>query len=137
MKQLLTDLINQQNNLLNGSLIKQPVEEYVEKIMKNANIVTHTIQGRLAGFIAYYCNDPQQELAFLTMLCVVQEHTGKGIGSHLLNHSINDIVSKGFKCYELEVNENNLPAIQLYKNAGFEIRAIVDDTLKMVKVIGA
>lgn len=133
MKQLLTDLIYQQNSLLNGSLIKQPVDEYVEKIMRNANIITHSIQGQLAGFIAYYCNDPQRGLAFLTMLCVAPEHRGKGIGSNLISYSICDIKSKGFKRYELEVNENNLPALQLYKNAGFEITTVSEHTLKMIK----
>ena len=135
MKQSITNLINQQNRLLNGALIYQPADEYVEKIIKNANIVTHSILGQLAGFIAYYCNDPGYEVAFLTMLCVAPEYTGKGTGRRLLHYSINDISLKGFSRYELEVKETNLPAIQLYKSAGFEITAIVDDKLKMTKAI--
>ena len=120
---------------MNGGFIDQPVEAYVEKVIKNAYIFSYMIEGRIAGFIAYYCNDPSCELAFLTMLCIDPGYAGKGIGKHLLNCSITDIKNKGFHSYVLEVKKDNLPAIQLYKNAGFEITGEDDHFCKMKKVI--
>src|SRR5450432_3569667 len=101
MKKALINIISNQNDRMNGSFIEQPVEEYVEKILKNASLMTYIIQGHIAGFVAYYCNDPLHEFAFLTMLCIAPEYEGKGIGRHLLNCSIADIKSRGFKKYEL------------------------------------
>ncbi len=135
MKQELIDIISSQNKLMNGGLINQPVEEYVEKILNKASLLIYMIHGTIAGFVAYYCNDPLKQRAFLTMLCIAPENTGKGIGSYLLNCSIADIKSKGFIIYELDVKENNTAAIQLYKNAGFEIAGFTNSQLKMKKEI--
>jgi len=133
MKRALIDMISNQNNKLNGGFINQSVEEYVEKIYKNAHLQLYIIQGNLAGFVAYYCNDPEQELAFMTMLCVGSEYSRKGIGKHLLHSSISYVKDKGFSSYGLEVKEYNLPAIQIYKNAGFEIIGISEGILSMNK----
>jgi len=133
MKQALIDMISNHNNQLNGGFIDQSVEEYVEKIYKNAHLQLYIIQGNLTGFIAYYCNDPLQQLAFLSMLCVKPEYAKKGIGKYLLNCSITDIKNKGFSYYGLQVKENNLAAIQLYKSVGFEITGISPGILSMNK----
>jgi hypothetical protein len=54
MKRALIDMISNQNNQLNGGFIDQSVEDYVEKIYKNAHLQLYIIQGNLTGFIAYY-----------------------------------------------------------------------------------
>jgi ribosomal protein S18 acetylase RimI-like enzyme len=133
MKRALIDMISNQNNQLNGGFIDQSVEDYVEKIYKNAHLQLYIIQGNLTGFIAYYCNDALQQLAFLSMLCVKPEYAKKGIGKHLLNCSIAYIKNKGFCNYGLQVKENNPAAIELYKTAGFEITGISAGTLSMNK----
>lgn len=135
MKEALINLINNQNKKVIGGFIEQSVPEYVDKILKSAYIQTYMVEGEIAGFVAYYCNDPKQQHAFLTMLCIAPEYIGKGIGRHLLHCSITDIKNRGFITYELEVKENNLPAIHLYKVAGFEIVGILDGTIKMKKDI--
>ena len=133
MKQALIDMISNQNNQLNGGFIDQSVEEYVEKIYKNANLQLYTIQGNLAGFVAYYCNDPKKEFAFLSMLCVNPEFARKGIGKYLLNCSIEYVKNKGFFNYRLQVKEYNHAAIQLYKTAGFETTGVLAGTMSMNK----
>lgn len=131
MKQALIEMINNQDKLLDGGFIKKPVEDFVDKILLYARIQTYIVDGQIAGFIAYYCNDPKQELAFLTMLCIAPIHAGKGIGRHLLNCSIADVKQRRFSYFELEVTEGNKPAIQLYVNAGFKIIDAAEGYLKM------
>ncbi len=135
MKQELIDIISSQNQRMNGQLIEQPVKEYVEKILKNAAILTYVANGNIAGFVAYYCNDPLKDVAFLTMLCLTKDNTQKGVGSYLLNCSITDVRRKGFINYDLEVKENNNAAIALYKKTGFELIGNVGSTQKMRKHI--
>ena len=131
MKEDLVNLINSENVLSQGSLLQQPVNGYVDKILQHAQLLTHYSQGCLAGFVAYYCNDPGKESAFLTMLCVASKYKGKGIGKKLLNASIADIKSKGFRWYALEVKETNIPAMTLYKNSGFNITGKSGTKLQM------
>lgn len=133
MKQALIEMICNQNKQMDGKFIDQPVTMYVEKIYNNANIQLYTVQGNLAGFVAYYCNDPSKDISFLTMLCVDSQYLGKGIGKHLLHSSISYVKSMGFSNFGLEVKEYNQPAIKIYKNAGFEITRISEGTLSMNK----
>ena len=121
MKQELIDIVNRQNSLMAGRFIDKPVVPYIEKILNFAILVTYHSQGQLAGFIAYYCNDLDNKIAFLTLLCVRPEFVGKGIGQYLLNCSIEDVKNKGFVSFQLEVNKDNQPAFHLYKRAGFEV----------------
>lgn len=44
----------------------------------------------------------------------------KGIGKAILNELINQAENFGYNIITLEVNENNLPAISLYKKFGFK-----------------
>ncbi|MDN3655877.1 GNAT family N-acetyltransferase [Ferruginibacter paludis] len=133
MKQELIDIINDQNTVTNGRFIDKPVVPYVEKILNFAILVTYHTQGQLAGFIAYYCNDIVSKIAFLTLLCVKPEFAGKGIGQHLLNCSIEDVKSKGFTSFHLEVSKDNQLAIHLYERAGFEVISSMDKLFLMKK----
>lgn len=45
----------------------------------------------------------------------------KGIGSELLNFLIDEAKSKEKMCITLEVRDDNIPAIELYKKFDFEI----------------
>jgi ribosomal protein S18 acetylase RimI-like enzyme len=136
MKQELIDMINNQSLLMEGRFIDQPVSPYVEKILNFAILVSYHIQGQLAGFIAYYCNDIDNKIAFLTMLCVKPEFSGKGIGHQLLNFSMEDIKNKGFNSLHLEVKIDNHPAMNLYKRAGFEVTNSTGKLVLMIKNFG-
>ena len=50
---------------------------------------------------------------------MVQEWRGKGLGAELLERVIRDAWAHGFKRLELEVYDDNKPAIHLYKKHGY------------------
>jgi ribosomal protein S18 acetylase RimI-like enzyme len=51
---------------------------------------------------------------------VLKEHRGKGIGQRLLEVTIEGARAMGLEKIELSVYSSNLPAIALYRKAGFE-----------------
>ncbi len=133
MKNEILEILINSNKKLNGILVETDIIQYVDKIIKHANVLTYFIEGELAGFIAYYCNDKNKYKAFLTMLCVANGFEGKGIGKFLLQTSLLNVRELGFKTYSLEVNKNNLTAINLYTNYGFVIVETKDKTFIMKK----
>ena len=59
--------------------------------------------------------------AELLMLAVKKEYQNHGIGSYILNRYLEHLKSKNIKSIYLEVSENNIKAINLYKKFGFEV----------------
>ena len=119
MRSKLIQFLEALNKDLNGTLLRTNIPEYVDKIIMYATLETISEHGRIKAFIAFYENDEDKELAYLTMIAVHKDHWQLGYGKKLLESSINQIKNKGFKRYRLQVKKDNLKAIKLYEDYGF------------------
>jgi ribosomal protein S18 acetylase RimI-like enzyme len=119
MREQLIDLLTTANNESGGKLIQIDIVSYVDKILKNATIITINKNAELQGFIAYYDNDIKNKFAYLTMIAIRKENENSGYGKMLMELSIKEIKKLGFKKYRLEVYDKNMKAINLYKKYGF------------------
>ena len=119
MKKQLIEFLEKLNIDENGELLGVDTYKYVDKIEKNATIISIEKNARLIAFIAYYENDSSFDLAFLTMLAVDTNSKKMGYGKSLLEISIKEIEKKGFKRYGLEVRKKNIKVIQFYEKYGF------------------
>ncbi len=54
-------------------------------------------------------------------IAVVEEHRNKGLGTALLEESMNKMKEKGCSEIYLEVRNSNEPALKLYKKLGFTV----------------
>ncbi len=72
---------------------------------------------QVIGFVAY-----RQVAGFCEILNVAVHpaHCRQGVGSALLAHALQEIKKEGGQTVTLEVNEYNLPAQALYRQAGFQ-----------------
>ena len=77
------------------------------------------VNGAVQGFVAY--SDTE-----LTWLYVHPQFYQKGIGRALVRHAITDSTS----ALELEVLENNTPALKLYLAEGFEVIQRIEGKLE-------
>ena len=57
-------------------------------------------------------------------VAVHQDARGQGIGSALLQFSIEQCMQKGRCCFSLEVRKSNAPAIHLYEKYGFVVEGV-------------
>ncbi|MGN0613941.1 MAG: GNAT family N-acetyltransferase [Porcipelethomonas sp.] len=73
---------------------------------KNKNIM---------GFIAFYENNSADKTAYISMIAVVDNYKGKGIGTTLLKFAENSALSSGMKTVQLEVDKSNKKAIFFYE----------------------
>ncbi len=97
------------------------VNEYAEKLSKNAVHFTVYHSNQLIGFLACYFNNQISCIAHISNMGVLEKYQGFGIGSMLIDAAIKYGQSNNFKEIQLEVYSNNLVALNLYKKKGFLI----------------
>lgn len=87
---------------------------------KNRNSVTLAaeIDGRTAGFMNFWILRPQVQL---NTLAVSRAFLRRGAASALLGKLLEYAAKNACREIDLEVNENNSPAIALYRARGFEV----------------
>lgn len=76
--------------------------------------------GSLTGFILFDYN-VVDSFAHLLKILVNPEKRGQKIGKDLLNEAISILKKRGIKTFFLEVEEENLVALNLYENIGFKV----------------
>lgn len=94
---------------------------YLDKLGSRAEILSDTREGRCLGFVAFYANDLQTRRAFITLVLVVPEARGAGLGSALVKGALAICRARGFGSCELEVRQDNVAALATYQSLGFTL----------------
>ena len=104
-----------------GNFILHPdgLQEYLKKISENAEVLSLLGLGRCRGLVAYYCNDPQNERGFITLLLVHPHDRGVKLGRSLISFALEHMRSLKFSSCGLEVSSQNTSALSLYLSLGF------------------
>lgn len=119
LRQDLSRLLNEQCRQDVGFLAGLNIDNYIDKIIKNADLETIYDGERLLGCVAWYGNDILRGVAYITIILVALEARGSGLGARLMEEVLHKSVLKGFHACELEVFLDNAPALTLYKRFGF------------------
>ena len=94
--------------------------EYSEKISKNAIHFCCFSDNNLIGLHAMYLNNFDDKIAYGTIVAVVDEFQGKGIGKKLFDISIVYAKEKGFVAIRGEARKDK-PIRKFYYPMGFKI----------------
>jgi len=125
-------LIWEEQNASKGRFISGvDIGHYLKKLKQSAEFVKKYSGDTLSGFIAFYCNDPTQKAAFITLVLLNDKFRGKGIASELLKDVLAVCDERGFQYCELEVEKDNFGAIRLYEKHGFSIYEKNDTKYRM------
>lgn len=135
MKEQLYAFLAPYNNEVNGLLISIPLTEYIDKIIKLSTLQVYYEKGVIRGIISYYKNDRAGENGFLTLILIDKSIQSRGVGSILLDSSINDLKSNNYKYYSLEVLKTNIKAIKFYESRGFVKESSTVEKWMMRKVL--
>lgn len=73
--------------------------------------------GRIVGFVFAFNS---HRVGWITLLCVIPELRGRGIGTSLLRSAIEHLRGQGVEVIKLDVEPDN-PALELYRKFGFEV----------------
>ncbi len=120
-KTRLSKLVNQLDNeyIPPISSLVDDLQAYVGKMIKNAIVVIAKHDKEDIGFIATYCNDKSGRKAYITSLSVKKKFRSKKIGKKLVDISIDDSIQRDMLAVELEVQQENILAINFYTKYGF------------------
>ena len=107
------------------------LNEYVDKLICQANTIEYWEDKRLVGLIAFYINTASQSI-FISNFTVVQDRVSRGIGRELFGKLIQESqkASIAFNI-ELEVQKTNLSAILFYRGLGFSFTSAKTDSILM------
>ncbi len=81
---------------------------------------------RLIGFIIY-STDKTAKTANIVTLDIHPDFRRKGLASKLLNAAEGQLNKFRTKTITLQVSVNNIPALNFYKDKGYEIHSLIDD----------
>lgn len=109
------------------------IKEYAEKIIRHATVLSIIDEGKLAGFMAVYCNDPEKRVGYGTMLAVSKTHRIYGIGPQLIKMTVDYLKKRGFEKFSLEIYKTNPRVITLYKRLGFLIENETEKSIFVYK----
>jgi ribosomal-protein-alanine N-acetyltransferase len=93
-------------------------EEEVERLLLYRAVITHraALSGAVAGFIM---SRRAADEAEILSVAIDSRQRGRGLGRKLLDWHLRNLAGQGTRAVFLEVDENNLAAIKLYRRAGF------------------
>lgn len=100
-------------------LSEREIDAYLRKTHDLAEIASLTGAGGIKGFIAFYCNDPAKDSAYITMLIVNSSCRGQGIGYALVSLALSIMRTRLFRVCRLQVHQDNIAAIKFYERCGF------------------
>jgi len=112
-------LILDEQSRQSGQFIEIEFDAYIAKLEAKAEIVADFIDDRCRGFVAYYCNDINTKIAFITLVLVDPQDRGLGIGQALTLFVLNIARLRGFNACRLEVKKSNKVAYNMYLSHGF------------------
>lgn len=101
---------------------KVNIEVYCKKLHSNSTIITlHNNDKDLLGLVAVYVNNEETRVAYISSVCILKQHWGKGLGKLLLKETISFVAKKKFRSIKLEVGIENYVAIKLYNSFNFKV----------------
>ena len=98
-------------------------EEFYLDYIKNQRVIVAEKEKNVIGYILF--NQILDE-AEIYKIVVLKELRKKQIAFKIIEFLLNELKKSDVKKIFLEVRKNNIPAINLYKKCGFNIREIVD-----------
>jgi len=95
------------------------LDNYAQKLADNSVFYIVTLEDKIIGFAACYCNEILTKQAFLTQIAVHDEYRRLYLGSKLLEFCIEKARRLGMEKLLLEVDDDNVSAHKFYAKLGF------------------
>lgn len=97
------------------------IEDYAAKLLRNANVyaISGVTRDDIHGIIAIYTNNVDTLKAYIPILSVKKEYSGKGLAHKLIRSAEDCAFKNGMKTIDVKTWPDNKKAISLYEKCGF------------------
>lgn len=99
------------------------IDEYLNKLFKYANVFAVKTDGKICAFAAMYANNQETKTAFITLIGIDIALKRRGIGTKLFEFLVGFAKQNTMNALLLEVDKNNVGAIEFYKKQGMKIES--------------
>ncbi len=108
------------------------IEDYIDKVNTNGDILLYLDNNLIVGFAAVYSNDFLTYTAYVPLLFVIPDHSGKGIATKLLTRIKEIAYTKKMKFIRLNTWESNKNAVNLYIRNGYKVLSKENSNVQLV-----
>lgn len=120
-------------SLESGSVDKSIV---AEKFATVGKFIELSNNNETIGFAAFYCNDNEHHIGFLSMIAVLPKYRHMGMGKKIMDIVCEVSRKNGMKSCMLQVRKDNIAACAFYKDLGFEFtNQVTEDSYYMCIVL--
>ena len=92
---------------------------FAQKLTQNAVVCVVKENNETCGLSAFYANDFENRVAFITLFGILPKYQRKHLGKQLMEYCCTESISRGMKHIRLEVDLDNSRAIVFYEQNGF------------------
>jgi ribosomal protein S18 acetylase RimI-like enzyme len=97
------------------------IQEYSQKLHKNATHFTLYDNNKLVGFSPCYFNDEAKDIVYISSLTIRKGYRGLGFGSELIKYIKKHANKNGFLNIVVSVHCDNKISINFYKKNSFNL----------------
>ncbi|WP_392887958.1 GNAT family N-acetyltransferase [Eubacterium limosum] len=98
---------------------KVNLEDYTEKLLKNAVICAEFDNEQIIGVVAGYINDISS-IAYISLVAVLPQARGEGVASKLIKEFFEKCREKAYIAVHVYTHKTNHLAIRMYEKLGFK-----------------
>lgn len=131
---VLLHLTNCSDSFVPPLITRINLNDYSEKIFKNAVTFEAWKDDELIGLIAIYFN-MENHYGFITNVSVIKKYSGAGLASELLKMCLEYAINHNSTELKLEVNKDNIIALNFYKKHNFTQISLENDSLIMNRIM--
>lgn len=128
-------LLYDYNKSIQCSLSDNELNIWIEKILNIGDPLAIVKDDKIIAFCLLYCNQLSTLEAYICNVYVNELFRGNKLSKLLIEEAIEICKSREFKAINLDVVENNLPAIKIYQDCGFiETNKYIKETDKYIRM---
>ena len=101
------------------------MQQFACKLSEFAEVYVSLENDKHIGISCFYCNDTANKIGYITLIGVLPEYQGVGLGKSLLDFTVSVMKKKNMQKVKLEVDNDNSTAKKFYYRQGF-----IEDSVK-------
>ena len=133
------EMLWKHNREIGRSLSDEDLKNGINKFLENGNSIAVLNGEHIIAYANLYCNNYETLEGYICNVYVLDEYRGCGLSNLLIEKAIEICEKNSFKSILLHVDEDNIPAISLYKKYGFhftgKLNSNKENSVEMKKVL--
>lgn len=95
------------------------IEDYSKKLLNKAECYIYEEKENIRGFVAFYANNYDSKVAYLSIILVDHKFRGKGVGNKLIERMEKCCRKKGFEKIKMEMSSGKEGLKKWYLDKGY------------------